>query len=348
MTVPRDQLLVGDVRTLLPTIPDQAVDCVITSPPYYRLRNYDTPGQIGLEPSVDSWADELRVVLREVARVLKPTGSLWLNLGDSYSRDERFGALPKSLLLGPERLALAMVEDGWIIRSKIIWSKTNAMPTSVRDRLACTWEVFYLAVRSRAYFFDLDAIRIPHRSRLARPSEAARRRARIERRAPEWAGPLAGSNNGLDKLKARGLVGHPLGKNPGDVWTVPTSNFRGEHHAGFPLELIRTPLLAGCPERVCVECGAPWERTRARTIGQIAMTGELRAVCACGAGVRPGLVLDPFMGAGTVAVAAEDHGRDWLGIEISPAFARLARERINGERTKRAAARAEGKGPMAA
>jgi hypothetical protein len=278
--LPRNRLLVGDVRDLLPTIPDASIDTVITSPPYFRLRNYDNDGQIGLEGDVDGWVAELRQVLGEVARVLKPTGSLWLNLGDTYSHHNRDGAEPKSLLLGPERLALALLQDDWTIRSKVIWAKTNPMPTSVRDRLSCTWEVFYLAVRSRSYYFDLDAIRVPHRSKLAGPSAGAKRRAAAGGPAPTWAGPLAGNNRGLDGLKTRGMVGHPLGKNPGDVWQTPTSNFRGEHHAGFPTNLIRRPLLATCPERVCTSCGAPWERERARMIGHLAMLGELRATAA--------------------------------------------------------------------
>jgi site-specific DNA-methyltransferase (adenine-specific) len=348
MNEPRNQLLVGDVRTLLPTLPEKSVDCVITSPPYFRLRNYEAAGQIGLEPNVEGWVNELRGVLKELARVLKPTSSLWLNLGDSYSHHARDGAAPKSLLLGPERLTLAMIADGWTIRSKTIWSKTNPMPTSVRDRLSCTWEVFYLATRSRTYHFDLDAIRVPHRSRIAGPSAAARRRAGGSSRPPRWAGPLAGNNRGLDAVKARGLVGHPLGKNPGDVWQLPTGSYRGEHHAGFPLELIRRPLLASCPERTCVTCGTPWERDRARAVGRVALLGELRAPCSCGTAWKPGLVLDPFMGAGTVALAAEAHGRDWLGIELNRRFAGLAKDRLEQARATRAARDAGEETPMAA
>jgi DNA modification methylase len=328
--------MVGDVRQLLPTLPDASVDCVITSPPYWALRNYHVENQIGVEPTVDGWVNELRAVLREIARVLKPAGSLWLNLGDAYSHHDRAGAPPKSLLLGPERVALAMIEDGWTMRNKVVWAKTNAMPISVRDRLSCTHEVLYFATRSRKYFFDLDVIRIPHRSHLKRGSEAAARRAAIAKR-PEWAGPLAGSNVGLDGLKAIGLTGHPLGKNPGDVWPYATSNFRGAHHATFPIDRITRPLLSSCPEKVCATCGVPWERERARRLGGLAVLGELQARCACGADTKPGLVLDPFIGAGTVAVAAERHGRDWLGIELNAEFARAARERIDVERAKRAA-----------
>lgn len=330
----RNQLLVGDARDLLPTLAASSVDCVITSPPYFRLRNYGLRNQIGLEPNVDGWVMELTGVLRQLARVLKPTGSLWLNLGDTYSHHDRDGAGPKSLLLGPERLAIAMAEDGWVIRNKVIWAKTNPMPTSVRDRLSCTYEVIYFAVRSQHYHFDLDAIREPHRSHLKRGSPAAARRAATARR-PQWSGPLAGSNAGLDGLKARGLVGHPLGKNPGDVWTMPTTSQRGVHHAMFPLKLIRRPLLASCPERVCTACGMPWERARTRALGHLAVGGEMQARCDCASPTRPGLVLDPFIGAGTVAIAAEANNRDWLGIELNPEFARMAERRIEQARVRR-------------
>ena len=331
---PRNKLLVGDARLLLPKQAAASVDCVITSPPYFRLRNYGQQDQIGLERDVEEWVTELRGVLRELARVLKPTGSLWLNLGDTYSHHDRDGAGPKSLLLGPERLALAMTEDGWVLRNKVVWAKTNPMPTSVRDRLSCTYEVIYFAVRSQHYCFDLDAIRVPHRSHLKGGSPAATRRAASARR-PQWSGPLAGSNAGLDGMKARGLVGHPLGKNPGDVWTLPTSSHRGVHHAMFPLDLIRRPLLASCPQQVCAACGIPWERIRNRVLGQLAVWGDFEARCKCVAPTRPGVVLDPFMGAGTVAIAAEAHGRDWLGIELNPEFARLAEQRIERARAQR-------------
>src|SRR5262249_36737681 len=145
--------------------------------------------------------------------------------------------------------------------SKAVWAKTNPMPSSSRDRLSCTWEYFYLAVRSPRYFFDLDAIRIPHTS-ARKPSVAPRSAARSDQSRPPWAGPLAGSNSGLDRLKASGIVGHRLGKNPSDLWQYPTANYRGAHHAVFPERLIARPLLASCPERICQSCGRPWERER--------------------------------------------------------------------------------------
>jgi len=325
---PRNTVLVGDARAELRRLPDASVDCVVTSPPYFRLRDYGVDGQIGLEAHVDGWAAELRAVLAETARVLKPTGSLWLNLGDAYSRRPTDGAAPKSLLLGPERVALSLLADGWVIRNKVIWAKTNPMPNSVRDRLACTWEVIYFATRSRRYHFDLDSIRVPHQgTRQPTGSSVVERKGR-----PDWAGPLAGDHSGLDRLKAKGRSGHPLGKNPGDVWHLATSGYRGAHFATFPQRLIERPILATCPEKVCSRCGLPWERQHHRQLGAVAVRGELAPGCSCGAGTRPGLVLDPFMGAGTVAIAACHQGRDWLGIELNPEFVALTNQRLDQER----------------
>jgi len=329
--VPHNRILIGDVRRELRRLPAGSVDTVITSPPYYLLRDYGIDGQLGLEPSVHEWVDELRLVMRGVARVLKPTGSLWLNLGDSYSRHPRFGGPSKSLLLGPERLVLALVADGWIVRNKLIWAKTNSMPNSVRDRFACTWEVIYFLVRSRKYFFDLDAARVPVRSS---PPRASGHATSGSSSRPAWAGRLAGSNSGLANMKAAGRIGHPLGKNPGDVITTAASNYRGAHFATFPEVLIERPLVAGCPERVCRRCGRPWERQSVDRNLRVASLGQLQSSCSCRAEWRPGLVLDPFFGSGTVGLVAERLHRDWLGIELNPGFARLAEQRIGQQRPK--------------
>lgn len=333
-SLPRNTVLVGDVRERLAGLPDASVDTVITSPPYVALRNYGMADQIGATADTDGWVNDMREVGRQVARVLKPSGSWWLNIGDSYSRHPRSGAPAKSLLMAPERLAIALIGDGWTIRNKVTWAKTNPMPNSVADRLACTSEVVYFLVRSPRYHFDLDAIRIPHRSpRHRRPGgNPGATYPPASAGPPAWAGPLAGSNSGLARLKAQGLAGHPLGKNPGDVWTMATANFRGEHFAVFPTGLVTPPLLATCPEKVCARCGTPWSRSPVRTVGRLAVRGELRRGCRCRAATRPGVVLDPFFGSGTVGVVAQTHGRDWIGIELNPAFAQLARERITTAR----------------
>ncbi len=333
--LPRNTVLVGDVRDRLAELPDGSVDTVITSPPYVALRNYGMDGQIGATPDTEAWLADMRAVGRELARVLKPSGSWWLNIGDSYSRHQRSGAGPKSLLLAPERLALALIADGWIIRNKVIWAKTNPMPNSVADRLSCTWEVVYFLVRNPKYHFDLDAIRVPHRSpNKGRPTGNVNAvYPPASAGPPTWAGPLAGNNTGLARLKAQGLAGHPCGKNPGDVVRLATANFRGEHFAVFPTSLVRTPLLATCPEKTCARCGTPWQRQPTNKTRHLTVVGELRPACKCRARSVPGVVLDPFFGSGTVGVVAQAHGRDWIGIELNPAFAQLATKRITDTRT---------------
>jgi site-specific DNA-methyltransferase (adenine-specific) len=216
-----------------------------------------------------------------------------------------------------------LAERGWIVRNKRVWAKPNPTPSSVRDRLSCTWEPLYLLVRSERYYFDLDAIREPHTT-TRKPARQVPR-AKYGGKRPAWAGPLAGANDGLTRAQADGRSGHPLGKNPGDVWTLATAGYRGAHFATFPLRLVERPILAAVPDRVCTICGANWKQNGA----------VFCADCTCRAPWRPGVVLDPFIGAGTVAIAAERHHRDWIGIEVNPEYAALAHQRIDAERVKR-------------
>ena len=335
MSLPRRQLLVGDAATRLRQLPDSSVDMVLTSPPYYLLRNYQVPGQLGLEAHVNGWVSNLHTVIRELQRVLLPTGSLWLNLGDTYATHPRQGAGRKSLLLGPERLALQMVGDGWLLRNKLIWAKANPMPSSVRDRLTCAWETIYLFTRQPHYFFDLDAIRLPH---ISDPQRAQRRPGYVRPRIREaWRGPNGDDASGLTALKAQGRVGHPLGKNPGDVWTLASSNYRGAHHATFPISLAARAIRAGSPEARCGRCRTAWRRQLIRSLGGSAVRGALGPACACDAEPEPAIVLDPFFGAGSTGVAAEQLGRDWLGIELNPHFAALAEQRLQAARASPAA-----------
>lgn len=322
--LPRNTILVGDAAGRLRELTEGSIDCVITSPPYFQLRDYGVTGQLGLEPTVTAWVTDLRTVLTEVARVLKPTGALWLNLGDSFSRHHRYGGPPKGLLLAPERLLLALAEDGWLVRNKVIWAKTNPMPSSITDRLTLTYEVVYFLVRSPRYFFDLDAIREPHRSK-----PKPRRATTGPPSRPDWAGPLAATRNGLRQARSDGRSGHPAGKNPGDVWHVATHGYRGAHFATFPEELIRRPLLATCPETVCTACGRPWQRRPSlRQHSNVHRRSGQLVPCGCNAPTMPGVVLDPFFGTGTVGALAQRHGRDWVGIELNPAYVRLAHDRL--------------------
>lgn len=323
--LPRNVILAGDAREVLPTLLPESVDAVVTSPPYFQLRDYDLgPGQLGQEATVDRWVEHLRSTMRDVYRLLKPTGSLWLNLGDTYSRHARLGAPAKSLLLAPERLALALIEDGFILRNRVIWHKPNPLPESVGDRLSSTYETIYFFTKQRRYFFDLDAIRVPHRSttREHRPRHTEAGRSYV------------GGNRGLGGLKAAGKVGHRNGKNPGDVWTLPTALDREGHFATFPTALVEPAILATCPERICVQCDRAWTRpTRVLTVHDAAGARPVRTVgdlarCDCFAPAHPGVVLDPFFGTGTVGAAASRLGRDWLGIELNPQFRVLARRRL--------------------
>jgi site-specific DNA-methyltransferase (adenine-specific) len=325
----RNRLIVGDALTELRRLPDASVDMVLTSPPYFRLRDYQVVGQLGVENAVATWTNNLRAVARQLQRVLLPTGSLWLNLSDSYATHPSQGTARKSLLLGPERLALALLEDGWLLRNKIVWAKANPMPSSVRDRLTCAWEVLYVFTRQPHYFFDLDAIRQPHTTRHHGRLKPGFKQPRTRE---TWRGPNGDDASGLDALKARGIIGHPLGKNPGDVWRLASSNYRGAHHATFPVNLAERAIRAGSPEARCRRCRAPWRRPLLRAVGGTAVRGTLGPSCACRAEAEPAIVLDPFFGAGTTAVVAERLRRDWLGIELNPAFAKLARRRIQDTR----------------
>jgi DNA modification methylase len=313
IALPRNTIIVGDARDRLRDLPTASIDCVITSPPYFAARDYGHKQQIGHEDNVEAWVNQLRTVFAEVSRVLRPSGALWLNLGDGYAWGASEGAPRKSLLLAPERLVLALSADGWLLRNKVIWAKTNPMPSSTPDRLSCTYEVLYFLTRSMRYYFDLDAIRAPHQTTQRQTTRDPHRLyPPAGTGGPVRPGRSQNTNGGLSRLKARGLVGHPLGKNPGDVWSLPTAGFRGAHFATFPVRLVERPLLATCPASVCEACSKP----------------TLNRRCHCEANFRPGLVLDPFLGSGTVAVAAEQFKRDWLGIELSPAYAELARARI--------------------
>jgi site-specific DNA-methyltransferase (adenine-specific) len=327
-TVPHNRIVIGDAVKRLHALPEASVDCVITSPPYFRLRNYDADGQIGLEHHVDQWVEQLAAISEQVRRVLVPTGTFWLNLGDTYSSHPSQGAQRKSLLMAPERLALRLQERGWIIRNRIAWAKPNPVPSSIPDRLNCTYEVIYVLAKQPKYFFDLDAIRQPHRT-----ATTGARAAKEPGTAREsWRGPNGMAATGLHALKARGRVGHPLGKNPGDVWTIAPGGYRGAHHAIFPLALAERMIAAGCPEARCTRCRLPWKRRVIRALGGTATRAALAPTCDCNAVSEKGLVLDPFMGSGTTALAAEKLGRDWLGIELNPDFAAAARDRIASTR----------------
>ncbi|MBM4518354.1 site-specific DNA-methyltransferase [Rhodococcus hoagii] len=213
----------GDALSVAATLDSASIDCIVTSPPYFGLRDYGEAGQYGLEATPAEYVETMRALFAELRRVLADDGTLWLNLGDSYSKD-------KDLLGIPWRVALAIQETGWILRNEVIWHKTNAMPESVTDRLAGRHEHVFLFTKSRRYWFDLDAVREPH----AESTIAAASRARKPYAAPGQ----------RPNTKTRGMGDG--GANPGDVWPINTRPFPGAHFATMPLALAERCVQAGC------------------------------------------------------------------------------------------------------
>jgi len=214
----------GDSLEVAKTLKAGSIDCIVTSPPYYGLRDYGNDGQYGLEETPAQYVETMRVLFSELRRVLADDGTLWLNLGDSYSKG-------RQLMGMPWRVALALQDDGWILRNAIVWHKPNAMPESTKGRLRGTYEQVFLFAKSPKYHFGLDEIRVPH----APASIARAGRARKTAYAP------AGQSPG----KRKETVPNALGANPGDVWSIPTKPFRAAHSAVMPPELARRCVLAG-------------------------------------------------------------------------------------------------------
>lgn len=299
----------GDALDVARTLPAGAADCIVTSPPYYGLRDYGTAGQYGLEATPADYVDTMRALFTELRRVLADDGTLWLNIGDSYSTYagnrgqsatgfSKNGPMPaapsgaglsgdrpaKNMLGIPWRLALALQDDGWILRNAIVWNKPNAMPESVRDRLAGRYEHVFLFSKSPRYWFDLDPIREDQS-----PVSIARAQRADMRSKPGWADAYMGNPpTGLARQSERDTS---IGRNPGDVWSIATRPFSGAHFATFPIELPRRCIAAGC---------------------------------------KPGgTVLDPFNGSGTTGQAAQQLGRRYVGIDISAEYLQLTmRERL--------------------
>lgn len=222
-------LHIGDALDVVSTLPDASVDCIVTSPPYYGLRDYGVPGQIGAEPTMSEYVTNLVTLFRECRRVLTDDGTFWLNLGDSYGKS-------KQLLMAPARVAIAFQDDGWLLRNDIIWHKRNAMPTSVRDRMTSKHEHLFLFAKSSRYWFDLDAVRetpITANDSRNKPGHV-----------PTRVRNVGGRSDGFTSMS--GASFHPKGKNPGDVWLIPRQPFPDAHFATFPAELPSRAIRAGC------------------------------------------------------------------------------------------------------
>jgi DNA modification methylase len=267
----------GDVLDVLRAIPPESVHCVVTSPPYFGLRDYSVAGQIGLEPSIDEYVATMVAVFREVKRVLRRDGSVWCNLGDSYSGagysnhantggaqrsdggkqkhilSSTTNLKSKDLCMIPARVALALQADGWYIRSEITWCKRAPMPESVTDRPTSATEKIYLLTKSARYFYDADAVREPH-------SEAHLGRYALPFNVGTKESNGAGRPNGASDTP--GLkVPNPAGRNLWNYWLLSPEPYAAAHFATFPSEIPRRAIAAGTSERgVCAECGAPWRR----------------------------------------------------------------------------------------
>lgn len=228
----------GDSRDILATIPAGVADTVVTSPPYYRQRDYDDRRQIGLEASPEEYIRQLVSIFADCRRVLKSTGTLWLNLGDKYSDGGLMGM--------PWRVALALVEDGWTLRADVIWHKPNAMPHSVARRPTTDHEYLFLFSVGSDYYYDADAIREPH----VTFSENSRMRGGRKHFGKRNGTPEQGKNSGSSNLHDGrwDQAFHPKGRNKRTVWSVPLGKYRDAHFAVFPPKLIEPCILAGAPE----------------------------------------------------------------------------------------------------
>ena len=304
-------ILIGDCRNLLREMAEKSVHTCVTSPPYFGLRDYGMDDQIGLEQTPEAFVAEMVAVFREVKRVLRDDGTLWLNLGDSYAsyrdgkatpdttRGDSEGTLVpkgsaknrmastfagssikhKDLIGIPWRVAFALQADGWYLRQDIIWHKPNPMPESVTDRCTKAHEYIFLLSKSPQYYFDHEAIKEPVAdSSISRLSQNNLSNQLGSDRVPF-------KTNGTMKA-----VGNTENRNKRSVWTITTKPFKGAHFATFPPDLIEPCILAGCPEG--------------------------------------GTVLDPFGGAGTTGLVASSHNRNSILCELNPEYAQLALDRI--------------------
>jgi DNA modification methylase len=313
------RVFTGDCREVLRSLPAESVQCCVTSPPYWGLRDYGTPPlvwgdsicSLGLERTPEGYVAHIVEVFRAVRRVLRRDGTLWLNMGDCYATGAgRVGDCPgggeqgarwagpmiqpnrlpiprlkaKDLVGIPWRVAFALQADGWWLRSDIIWAKTNAMPESVRDRPTKSHEYLFLLSRSELYFYDKGAVLEPYGTPKAYRQKKAGAQALRGQEAIRPRGNLESCENSEARYYGNG------GRNRRSVWAFPTRPFKGAHFATFPVDLVEPCILAGS------------------RVGDV--------------------VLDPFAGTGTVGVAALKHGRSFLGIDLNPEYIVMAEHRI--------------------
>ena len=295
------KILQGNCLEVLKDLPEQSVNTCITSPPYWGLRNYQEEEQLGLEDTPEEFVESLVKVFKEINRVLRDDGTVWLNLGDSYSSGGRTtttnqtlrgdkdygvtrpkpskGIKPKDLIGIPWRVAFALQADGWYLRQDIIWHKPNPMPESVRDRCTKAHEYIFLLSKNAKYYFDNEAIKEDSKSAGKKSAGFKGRQGGAEYHA------TGGGIGSEEKVYNK--------KNKRSVWTVTTKPYSEAHFATYPPDLIQPCVLAGCPEG--------------------------------------GTVLDPFGGAGTTGLVAQQHNRDSILIELNPDYIEIAKDRLNND-----------------
>jgi len=280
----QNSILTGDCLSELRQLPAESIHMCMTSPPYWNLRDYDHDDQLGLEDTPEEYVENIAAVMDEVQRVLRPDGSLWLNLGDTY--DE------KDLQQIPARVALELQQRGWVLRNRVTWAKPNPMPQSVKDRLNDTTEAIFHFVKNRDYWYHLDSIREPHAKSTKERMGKGYRNASEENKRTKDDSP--GGHHRGGGVHSPGVAYDDLlndnGKNPGDVFNISVRPFPDAHFAVYPPELCEKPTKATCPPE--------------------------------------GVVLDPFAGAGTTLLKAKELGRKFVGIELNPEYADMARARV--------------------
>lgn len=300
-----NQIIKGDAISVLKKLDTASVNTVVTSPPYFGLRDYGVKGQIGNEKTPEDYVKNLVEIFQEIRRVLKDDGTVWLNLGDSYAgsnkgfgdknEDRKYtsaartrtlkkaetpGLKSKDLIGIPWRVALALQADGWYLRQDIIWSKSNPMPESVKDRCVKSHEYIFLLSKSPKYFFDYKAIQ--------EPSVWYGKDKRSGKGNFRYEGKRTIDTSGKNGQQGFSIV--PEKRNKRSVWNVSTKPFKGAHFATFPTDLITPCVLAGSP------------------LG--------------------GVVLDPFMGSGTTGLVALTNSRNYIGIELNSEYIKIAKQRI--------------------
>ena len=339
-----NKIICGNVLEVLKTFPDESVDCIITSPPYYHKRVYGSEavaiwggdpncghewdqngfckkcgawkGELGLEPSPSLYVEHLLQITAELKRVLKKTGTFFLNINDTFSQISGNGMRQKSMALIPERLLIGLYDQGWYVRNKIIWVKSNALPESVKDRLANRYEHVFFLTKNKRYYFDLDSIRISSATMRSKTNSTAKEKVIKHDIAVGRVGNFSYS----DPLHTKAY--HPLGKNPGDILETTTEPFGKEFCPKCKrfLEKEEAKMVNGT--LVCGHCGTP-------VVSHFAVFPKKLVTPLITAGCPPGgIVLDPFCGSGTALIVAKELGRKYIGIDAVRAYCDMAEARL--------------------